>query len=94
MFIQKCNLSISASPDLRYERGGINQIDVGPDFAYTFSPIQGDLDNNGTVNVFDLRTIAAYYDMANSQYDMTGDGKIDILDLVVIAANFGYTYTP
>jgi hypothetical protein len=94
IFIQKANLSYPSSPDLRYERGGINQIDVGPDFTYTFSPIQGDLDNNGKVEIFDLRTIAVLYGTVNSTYDLTGDNFIDIFDLVVVARNFGFTYAP
>jgi len=92
MFIQKANLSYLSSSDLRYERGGINQIDVGPDFAYTLSPIQGDLDNNGKVEIFDLRTIAALYGTVNSTYDLTGDNFIDIFDIVVVARNFSFTY--
>jgi hypothetical protein len=92
MFIQKANLSCPSSSDLRYERGGINQIDVGPDFAYTLSPIQGDLDNNGKVEIFDLRTIAALYGTVNSTYDLTGDNFIDIFDIVVVARNFSFTY--
>jgi ribosomal protein S28E/S33 len=94
IFLQKANLSYPSSPDLRYERGGIDQIDVGPDFAYTFSPIQGDLDNNGKVDIFDLRTVGALYGTVNSTYDLTGDNFIDIYDLVVVARNFGFTYTP
>jgi hypothetical protein len=94
VYIQLANLSYPTSPDLGYVRGGLNQISVGPDFAYTFSPIQGDVDNNGVVDVFDIRTIAAYYDTVNPQYNLTGDSTIDIFDIVVVAANFGYTYKP
>ena len=102
IFIQKANLSYPSSPDARYERGGMNQIDVGPDFAYTFSPIQGDVDNDGKVSVFDLRTMAAYYNAEQgdpnwsqaSKYDLNGDDTIDIFDLVVVGSNFGYIYTP
>jgi len=93
IYIQWANLSYSSNPDLAYVKGGTNnQINAGPDVTYTFSPIQGDVDNNGSVNVFDLRTIAAYYDQAYSTYDLNGDGIIDIFDLVVIGANFGFTY--
>jgi hypothetical protein len=94
IYVQWANLSYPTSPDLGYVRGGLDQISVGPDFAYTFSPIQGDVDNNGVVDVFDIRTIAAYYDTVNPQYNLTGDSTIDIFDIVVVAANFGYTYTP
>jgi hypothetical protein len=95
IFIQWANLSYTGSPDLDYVRSGsLNQINVGPDFAYTFSPIRGDIDNNGVVDVFDIRSVAYYYDQANATYDLNGDGIIDIFDLVLIASNFGYTYIP
>jgi len=94
IYIQKANLSYAGNPDLGYLRGGLDQINVGPDFNYTFSPIKGDIDNNGAVNIFDLRTVAAFYDTANPDYDLTGDVFVDIYDLVVIGANFGYEYYP
>ena len=93
IFFQWTNVSYPAGPDLRYEKGGLNEINVGPDFAYTFSPIQGDIDNNGIVNIFDIRTVAFYYGQVNSQYDLNGDNFIDIYDLVKVATNFGY-YNP
>jgi hypothetical protein len=94
MFFQWANVSYPSSPDLRYEKGGLNEVNVGPDFAYTFSPIKGDIDNNGVVNIFDIRTVAFYYGQVNTQYDINGDNFIDIYDLVLIATNFGYTYAP
>lgn len=93
IYIQWANLSYAGSPDLSYVKGGIqNQINAGPDVTYTFSPIRGDIDNNGTVGVFDLRTVAAYYNQHNSTYDLNGDGIIDIFDLVSLASNFGFEY--
>jgi uncharacterized repeat protein (TIGR02543 family) len=94
IYLQQANLSYPSGPDQRYVRGGLDQINVGPDFAYTFSPIQGDMDNNGDVDIFDLRTIAALYDLVNPEYNLTGDSTIDIYDLVVITANFNYHYSP
>jgi hypothetical protein len=95
IYVQWANLSYASSPDLGYVRDGAqNQINVGPDVTYNFSPIQGDIDNNGTVDVFDIRTVAAFYDQSNTTYDLNGDGIIDIFDLVVIGANFDYTYNP
>jgi len=96
------NLSYTSGPDLRYEEGGLNQIQI-TELAYTFSPIQGDVDNDGDVDIYDLRTVAAYCDVKEgdplwseaSKYDLTkptSENIIDIYDLVVIGANFGFTY--
>jgi hypothetical protein len=94
IYVQWANLSYPSISDLRYERGGLNQINVGPDFTYTFSPIQGDIDNDGSVDVLDLGTVARLYDQADSTYDLNGNGIIDIFDLALIGANFWYTYIP
>jgi hypothetical protein len=95
IYIQSAKLSYPSSPDLSYVRGGTqNQISVGPEVAYTFSPIQGDIDNDGSVDVIDLSTVARLYDQADSTYDLNGNGVIDIFDLVLIGANFWYTYIP
>jgi hypothetical protein len=93
-------LSFSGVQDLVYEEGGLGQISVN-DVAFAFAPIQGDLDNSGEVDISDLRTVAAYYDVkqgdpmwpAASAYDLYGDGVIDIFDLVVVGSNFGYKYS-
>lgn len=53
--------------------------------------IQGDVDCDGEVSIFDLRTVAAFYDLTEpAKYDIKTDGIIDIFDLVVAATNFGY----
>jgi Cohesin domain len=93
ILIQAANLSYSGALKLGYIKDGLNEITVGSDVTYTFSPIQGDIDNDGTVSIFDLRTVAAFYDQQNSTYNLTGDSTIDIYDLVVVGSNFDYTYT-
>jgi hypothetical protein len=85
--------------DLRYQEGGIEQINV-TELQYIFSPIEGDANNDGYVDVFDLRTVGYNYDMDSSnpqwvdawKYDSNGDNIIDIYDITVVAANFGYFY--
>jgi hypothetical protein len=59
--------------------------------------IQGDVNLDGSVDaVFDLRTVAAFFDKTSddpqwytgfniSQYDIKSDGTIDIFDLVEVA---------
>jgi hypothetical protein len=86
-------LSFSGVQELVYEEGGLGQVSVN-NVAFAFVPIQGDIDNNGVVDILDMRTVAAYYDTTNPQYNLTGDNIIDIYDLVVIGANFGFTYNP
>lgn len=95
--IQKAELTYSSLPKLIYDRGDVHdpgQITIGANFGYTFSPIKGDLDNDGTVDVTDLSTEAVLYDTSNPDYNLVGDPVIDIFDLVVIASNFWTTYTP
>jgi hypothetical protein len=93
IYIQQANLSYTGNPDLEYVRGGIqNQINMGRDFTYTFSPIQGDVNNDGVVDVTDLRIVSAYYSQANTAYNLDGGSTIELFDLVIVASNFGYTY--
>ena len=93
------NLSLSVGPDLRYEEGVSNQIEVN-EVNYTYVPIQGDVNSDGEVGLFDLRTVSAYYNVIEgdpawieaSQYDLNGDDIIDIFDFVKIARNYGFMY--
>jgi hypothetical protein len=102
IFIQGANVSYPAGPDLRYTRGGLNQIDIGPDFAYTFSPIPGDLNNDGSVDIYDLRLVAIYFNVKSgdalwpiaSTYDLDNSGAIDVFDVRTVARFYGYTYVP
>jgi hypothetical protein len=97
IYIQSATLDYpSAQPDLTYTRSGSdNKINVGADVTYTWSPIQGDVDLDGTVDIFDVRDVGMWYDQDNATYNLTGASNlIDIFDLVVVANNFGFTYTP
>jgi hypothetical protein len=91
IYFQWANLSYAGSPDKAYLRGGgQNKINVGPDVVYTFAPIRGDVNNDGKVDIWDLRTVAALFKQSNTVYDLNGDGVIDILDVVAVSANYGY----
>jgi len=65
---------------------------------YTFLPIQGDINFDGQVDIFDLSTVALYYDLEEgdprfiADYDLNCDGIIDLFDLVLVALNFGFEY--
>jgi hypothetical protein len=96
-------LSYSIGSDQWYEEwnGGRREITVN-NVSYTYQPIQGDITNDGTVDIWDLRTMAAFYNAQQgdpdwptaSNYDLNTDGIIDIFDLVVVAVNFGAKYNP
>jgi hypothetical protein len=92
VLIQWANLSYPDSTEIGYLRGGFDQINVGSDVLYTFAPIQGDVNNDGSVDIFDLRTVAYYYDQNNDTYNLTGSNIIDVFDLVIVGSNFGFTY--
>jgi len=68
-----------------------------PSFHYAYMPIPGDLNSDGTVNIFDLRIVAkAFGSRPGDPYwdpraDLNRDGKISILDLALVAINYGRT---
>jgi hypothetical protein len=80
--------------ELSFNEGGpitTLEITMPPERDITVNLIRGDVDCDGNVDVFDLRTVAAFYDQAGvSEYDLTNDNYIDIFDLVAVATNFGY----
>jgi hypothetical protein len=94
IFIRWSSLSYLSGPDLLYERrdGGLKQINLGPDVVCTFAPVQGDLNNDGRVDMFDLCTLAVFYETVNPEYDLAGDEIIDVYDLVVVGSNYGFEY--
>jgi hypothetical protein len=95
VYIQSATLHYpSPQPDRSYKKGGSdNTINVGADVAYTWSPIQGDVTLDGIVDIFDLSTVAHFYDNPSAIYNLTGASDlIDIFDLIVIAGNFGFSY--
>lgn len=49
----------------------------------------GDLNNDGTVNIFDISILLSDYNTADSTADCNGDGEVDILDLSVMFSHYG-----
>jgi hypothetical protein len=95
IYIQSATLRYpSPQPDRTYTRGGLdNKINVDADVTYTWSPIQGDVDLDGDVDIIDLRDVSTFYDGTNADLNLTGGSNlIDIFDLIVIAGNFGFSY--
>jgi hypothetical protein len=98
-FIKFTDAKLSFDPEGEILMSGI---DMPADLDVIVNLIQGDVDCNGKVNTFDLRTVAAGYDKTPSdpywnsppyywvKYDVKTDGTIDIYDLVVVAVNYGY----
>jgi hypothetical protein len=96
IYFLSITLHYTSLPDIAYTKGGGGggRIYVGPDFAYTYAPIRGDLNNNGKVDISDLSWEAGFFDTTNSTMNLVGTDNIDIFDLVVVAGNFWYEYTP
>jgi hypothetical protein len=94
------DLSYPDDVHVRYEEweGGRREMTVNR-VRYTFLPIQGDLDNDGDVDIFDLRAAGACYNAKEgdpewptaSTYDLNCDGIIDIFDIILVALRFGST---
>ena len=103
IFIQWANVSYPTGPDRRYEKGVLNEIEVGSDVVYTWWPIKGDIYLDGTVDVTDLLGVANYYDVAlgnprwpsAQKYELTNardEEIVDLYDLIIIASNYWFTY--
>lgn len=70
-----------------------------PDYTYSFTVLQGDLDLDGTVDFDDLLTIAQNYGLSGRSYsqgNLTRDssGRVDFDDLLLLAQSYGNTVVP
>jgi hypothetical protein len=99
IYLNSATLNYPApQPALMYLQGEPLPHQVNPptsDISYSFQPIKGDVNNDGTVDIVDLTLVAYWYDQNDAQYNLIGGSPylVDIFDLVVVASNFWYTYT-
>jgi len=75
---------------------GVNVTEAAPGEIgwYKFTPIPGDLNYDGHVDIEDLSAIAHAYGTADADFDLNGDGIVDIFDIVIVAKNFCRTEPP
>jgi len=74
-------------------------VEVKNNFTYAFTPIPGDLNLDGEVDIIDLSTISRWTGFESGDpewadchcFDLNGDGGIDIFDIVIVAINLGRT---
>jgi len=66
--------------------------------GWVFVTIQGDVDGDRDVDIFDIVMMASAYGSGegdpayNPIYDIDGDGDIDIFDIVAAAGNYGESW--
>ena len=49
----------------------------------------GDINLDGTVNIFDINAVSSNWNTAGPQGDANGDGTVNIFDVNVISSNWG-----
>jgi hypothetical protein len=66
-----------------------------PVFTFSGSPLAGDVNGDGRVDINDLTVVLANYNRTGaawSQGDVNGDGTVDINDLTIVLAHYGQTF--
>ena len=67
---------------------------------HPFIPLAGDLNHDGTTDIFDATLVAACFGSVpsgsswNTEADLNRDNAVDIFDVIALAQNFGKTYHP
>jgi hypothetical protein len=79
-----------------WDPDGVNVTEAAPGEIgwYKFTPIPGDLNYDGHVDIEDLSAIAKAYGTTDADFDLNGDGIVDIFDVVIVAKNFCRTEPP
>ncbi len=82
--LQLVNASAAVMPVSRTD----GQVTVGS----TVTPLTGDVNNDGCVNILDMSAVGGQFGSTNpnpAAADINGDGRVDIVDVVLVARNFG-----
>jgi hypothetical protein len=53
--------------------------------------IDGDINTDGTVDIFDVNAVSAAWGTAGPAGDANGDGIVDIFDINLVGSNWGAT---
>jgi len=83
------NISAVRSSFLTTEYAGLvvnagDTTDIG-----TGTILGGDINNNGTINITDIASMAAVFGTADAASDLNGDGTVNITDVASAGASFG-----
>ena len=79
---------------LGYDAGIPEAMSLGTP-GYLHVMLTGDLNGDGTVNIFDLVIVASKFgETGETAADLNGDGSVDIFDLVMVASAFSAAAPP